>query len=424
MSDIQIYQFNSKTFMKNTSRLSVVGLLIIFSLLVQFSCNKNGSDISPQQCKLEVCVIGDFPDTPYFNALMSEVDIKPLNSSMPIFINPLNIDNLTSNIIGKINMAYKTGMPVTMMYPDHEHANILVQLTGHELPIISNDTVLKNMMLLSVAQLPTQVKDYIVEDELLENEEINNEILRFISWIEENLEVVSDLKAGDNINNLASQARKYSHSQKFTLDGVPYIISSDIQSFYSYSDSSFWVFPLITMEFDPNKLPDNSTYLMVDNIYSGVGYWGPATISNIFSAKPGTSVGSTGYSVAQSHSFSEGVSMSITGPSVSVSATQTYSTSKSSTFPSTDINNLTSLTTFNPGWEFSFSDKPVYVTFSMSWIWQVPYANNWVNGSPSYLGLTVYSNSLNGPSHAPNPSFIFPSYVAPTPTEHHWWDDL
>ena len=190
-------------------------------------------------------LIGDFPNTPYFNAFKAEVIVKPLNSDMPIFIHPNSIDNLTSNDIGKINMAYKKGMPITIFNPNQRDADAIVQITGHELPIVFADSTLTNMMFLSLAVLPTQVKDYIVQDELVEPDDINNEINRFIDWIEENLTAVNNFKAGAGVTaNLASMARKYSHIQKFVLDNDIYVVTSDIQAFYSYYDSSYWVFPI------------------------------------------------------------------------------------------------------------------------------------------------------------------------------------
>ncbi len=405
--------------MKTRKIISVLLATVIVSLLFfQVGCKKD-DDVEPDN--LNVCLIGDFPNTPYFNALKAEVIVKPLNSDMPIFIHPNSIDNLTGNDIGKINMAYKKGMPITIFNPNQGDADAIVQITGHELPVVFTDSTLSNMMLLSLAVLPTQVKDYIVQDELVEPDDINNEINRFIGWIEENLTVVNNFKAGAGVNvNLASMARKYSHIQKFVLDNVTYVFTSDIQAFYSYSDSAFWVFPYITMEIDPKTLVKNSTIVTFGNVQGFSSYtYDPSVIEQ---AEPQTSPSTLKYTIGQSHSFTAGVSVGMMGPSVSVSATVTYSSSHSVSCPSTDIQNNTDLTNSLPAWQFTFNQEEEYAEFDMSWIWKFPY-NASINDNPCWISANVYIHNIEGPSKIISPNFTFPKYVPRDPNPPHpWWE--
>jgi len=202
--------------MKTTRDLmSLVILLSVLLTLLQTGCKKKEGQYYDSY-KLEATILGGFPDTPFFNALSLKFSIKPLSNNMPIFINSDFLGDLTTDEADHILMAFRQGMPITILYPDQAAINQLINITGHTLPIDFSEDFPETVESISLVCLPREVITYIIRDEIPNNDYFDYHVEDFYNWIDEIVVHANKylLKNRGYLNNTAVKASKF--SQKIT----------------------------------------------------------------------------------------------------------------------------------------------------------------------------------------------------------------
>ncbi len=362
--------------------MSLVMLMAVSLLLIQTGCKKDDNEPSVQG----YAIIGNFPDTPFLNSLKSKISIVPLSSNVPIFINSDAVDGLTNDQKNDIVMAYRKGMPITMLKPDQLAANKLVELTGHELPIVFDTTMPERVVAISVALLPGQVLGYTVHDENTEGEDLDFSVTSYLGWLNETTTEGNQyqLKSLSEVtSNLSDEAKKFSNTQMIHGGGVTITLSGYVQVIYSCGDNNYYTFSNFTLQANPVvgnpiSVEANSIGINGSNISS----------LELHQPQPETTTSATSITNDVGHSFSAGVSCSFTGVSVSFTATASYSNSVTHTVPATNIRNDSQLYTGDVNIMFSWNQNPGYASYPINWYWEFPYDESY-GGQTATIGGTL-----------------------------------
>lgn len=165
--------------------LYFICLLLMSFCIILSGCKK--SDKIPHQnddSKLEIAILGSFPETPFFNALSLKFSIGSLGSNKPVFINSDDVMNLTSEETGLILMAFQNGMPITILYPDQAAINQLVSITGHTLAFDFSVDYPEKVVSISLVSLPNKTISHIIRDEIPDTEHLKKHVGNFYNWVE------------------------------------------------------------------------------------------------------------------------------------------------------------------------------------------------------------------------------------------------
>lgn len=359
------------------------------ALTVITGCKKD--DDPTDATKLKAAIIGDFPNTQYFNELKEMFTIVPLSSNVPIFINPDNLNTLLSKEVKMINMAFRKGFPITIFKANQASTNKLIELTGYILPIKYDHNTPEILESLSLVSLPGESIDYIVQDEIPQDD-ISFHVQDFYNWINEIVE-----RSGENnlkSINLANDAYKFTHPYKFTPGkNVTLQVTSYIQAVYSCGDNLWYVFPNITLSVsNPNSI--DFVQLQATGYFINSG--SVTTPSYVFDPVPPQTSTETNYSKTTNVSFTSGVSVGLLGPSVSFKATASFSNTTSGELTSTYVQNLTNLNDASPMWKFIWNNPPGFGNYPISWYWQFPYVES--DASLSGTTLAAYIGLYDGSS--------------------------
>lgn len=308
-------------------------LLAISLLVIQTGCKKDDDNDPTGQ---GYAVIGDLPDSPFFNALNSKISIVPLSSDVPILINSSAVAGLTADQKNYIQMAYKNGMPVAMMDANQEAANKLVELTEHVSPITYSSDLPEKLAIIGVAQVQNIIKKFLLPEEKESTSVIDIFTQKYMDWVEGTLtESKNHLFKESNSFQLSDTALVSQTVHTVNVNGFVLQVTGDVVAIYGAEYNSWYVFP--AFHFNCTRTPTTEGYYLQfeDNPYSITfkNGNGPDSCQVVDIQPTGTPIGGS-VTQGSTHGFSVGASVNDIGI-VTASFTYSCSFSNSRTY---DIN--------------------------------------------------------------------------------------